>query len=87
MEQEHDTSGSSNAEKGHVLAGDVLRDALAIAIQSSPPASQSSPGSQMAKDASVVDWEGPDDPANPQNWPMWRKWSIIGVVSAVSFNV
>ncbi|KAI1120326.1 major facilitator superfamily domain-containing protein [Nemania abortiva] len=35
----------------------------------------------------IVDWEGPDDPANPLNWSPARKWFIIVVVSAVTFNI
>lgn len=29
-----------------------------------------------AKDPSLVEWDGPDDPENPQNMPRWRKWVI-----------
>ncbi|GAP83897.1 putative benomyl methotrexate resistance protein [Rosellinia necatrix] len=35
----------------------------------------------------VVDWEGPDDPANPLNWSSLRKTFIIVLVSAVTFNI
>ncbi|KAJ3578666.1 hypothetical protein NPX13_g1898 [Xylaria arbuscula] len=35
----------------------------------------------------IVDWEGPDDPANPLNWTSARKTFVIAVVSAVTFNV
>jgi hypothetical protein len=35
----------------------------------------------------IVDWEGPDDPANPLNWSSARKTFIIIIVSAVTFNI
>ncbi|KAI1428897.1 major facilitator superfamily domain-containing protein [Xylaria sp. FL1777] len=35
----------------------------------------------------IVDWEGPDDPANPLNWSSARKTFIIAVISAVTFNI
>ncbi|KAI0534773.1 major facilitator superfamily domain-containing protein [Xylaria digitata] len=35
----------------------------------------------------IVDWEGPDDPANPLNWSSARKTFIIAIVSAVTFNI
>lgn len=42
----------------------------------------------MVKDEPVyVDWDGPDDLENPQNWPLSRKWWLVGLVSAVTFNM
>ncbi|KAI1305438.1 major facilitator superfamily domain-containing protein [Xylaria venustula] len=35
----------------------------------------------------IVDWDGPDDPANPLNWSSARKIFIIMVVSAVTCDV
>lgn len=32
-------------------------------------------------DPNLVDWEGPDDPANPRNWSKARKMFIIALVS------
>ncbi len=37
------------------------------------------------QDPNVVDWDGPDDPANPLNWPAKKKWSIIAALGAVTF--
>lgn len=37
------------------------------------------------RDPNVVDWDGPDDPANPLNWPAKKKWSIIAALGAVTF--
>ncbi|KAJ5427413.1 MFS transporter [Penicillium cf. griseofulvum] len=33
------------------------------------------------KDPNVVDWDGPDDPANPLNWPASRKNIHVAIVS------
>lgn len=35
----------------------------------------------------VVDWDGPDDPANPMNWSPTRKWITIAIVSFSTLNV
>ncbi|KAI0503244.1 major facilitator superfamily domain-containing protein [Xylaria bambusicola] len=40
-----------------------------------------------SSDEVIVDWEGPDDPANPLNWSSTRKTFIITLVSAVTFNI
>ncbi|TFY69980.1 hypothetical protein EVJ58_g103 [Rhodofomes roseus] len=33
----------------------------------------------------VVDWDGPDDPANPRNWSTKKKWAAAATVSAFTF--
>lgn len=33
----------------------------------------------------IVDWDGPDDPANPVNWSPGLKWANVVVVSAITF--
>ncbi|OQD60461.1 hypothetical protein PENPOL_c023G02237 [Penicillium polonicum] len=33
------------------------------------------------KDPNVIDWDGPDDPANPLNWPASRKNIHVAIVS------
>ncbi|KAF8623256.1 hypothetical protein AX17_007502 [Amanita inopinata Kibby_2008] len=33
----------------------------------------------------VVDWDGPNDPANPKNWSYRRKWAATIVVSSFTF--
>ncbi|PNY28265.1 major facilitator superfamily transporter [Tolypocladium capitatum] len=38
-------------------------------------------------DPNVVDWDGPDDPANPQNWSHLWKWGNIVVLAVITFNV
>ncbi|EED15848.1 conserved hypothetical protein [Talaromyces stipitatus ATCC 10500] len=38
------------------------------------------------EDVNLVDWDGPDDPANPVNWSNMQKWTVIGLVSFNTFN-
>ncbi|RDB16631.1 Efflux pump vrtL [Hypsizygus marmoreus] len=38
-----------------------------------------------SNDAIIVDWDGPDDPANPKNWPYRQKWAATLVVSLFTF--
>ncbi|KAH7176770.1 major facilitator superfamily domain-containing protein [Dactylonectria macrodidyma] len=37
------------------------------------------------QDPNIVDWDGPDDPANPHNWSRARKGGTIALVSAITF--
>ena len=39
---------------------------------------------EAAKDPNLVDWDGPDDPANPMNWPSAKKVTAIGIVSLIT---
>lgn len=39
---------------------------------------------EAERDPNIVDWDGPDDPANPINWTATRKWTNIGVISAMT---
>ncbi|KAF2199808.1 MFS general substrate transporter [Delitschia confertaspora ATCC 74209] len=52
-----------------------------------PPTTSSStmePQTQDPVDPDIVDWDGPDDPANPQNWTERKKWSNIGILAIVT---
>ncbi|KAL6414012.1 hypothetical protein AUP68_03545 [Ilyonectria robusta] len=40
------------------------------------------PGPQ---DPNIVDWDGPDDPANPQNWSTGKKAMTVCLVSSITF--
>jgi hypothetical protein len=42
-------------------------------------------GETKAADPNIVDWDGPDDPANPMNWASRKKTTAIGIVSAITF--
>ncbi len=36
------------------------------------------------RDPNIVDWDGPDDPANPMNWSSRKKVAAIGIVSLIT---
>lgn len=36
-------------------------------------------------DPDVVDWDGPDDPANPKNWSSSKKWANVYVLAIITF--
>lgn len=40
---------------------------------------------QTPRDPNIVDWDGPDDPANPMNWSSKRKIIIVAIVSGLTF--
>lgn len=37
-----------------------------------------------AKDPSIVEWDGPDDPENPLNWSPRRKWANVITFSTIT---
>ena len=50
----------------------------------SPSAGEKSPANQndhAVADPNIVDWDGPDDPANPRNWSKRRKMLNVMLVS------
>ena len=40
---------------------------------------------QVGSDPNIVDWDGPDDPANPINWSEKLKWGNVAVISSITF--
>ena len=47
--------------------------------------SHDDPNNEKApKDPNVVDWDGPNDPANPLNWSSSKKLAAISIVSLVT---
>ncbi|KZF23887.1 putative MFS transporter [Xylona heveae TC161] len=55
------------------------RDTTEIGVGEGDEVSQTVP---EAKDPDVVDWDGPDDPANPRNWKRGTKLMHVLLVSA-----
>ena len=39
---------------------------------------------KTSPDPNIVDWDGPDDPANPMNWSSGKKVAAIGIVSLIT---
>lgn len=35
----------------------------------------------------IVEFDGPDDPANPKNWSKAKKWRITGAMGGMTFVV
>ncbi|OAL53262.1 MFS general substrate transporter [Pyrenochaeta sp. DS3sAY3a] len=88
--QGHDADGipedsySKDVEKGiashaHSTYTDerTLSDDPAVQVEGEEEANE-------PHDPNIVDWDGPDDPANPQNWPASKKWGIIAALGAVT---
>jgi multidrug resistance protein len=44
----------------------------------------SSTAEKAPRDPNIVDWDGPDDPANPMNWSSSKKVTAIGIVSLIT---
>lgn len=51
------------------------------------PKGEKSGGGEEERDPNVVDWDGPDDPANPMNWAPARKWTIAVCMGLMTFVV
>lgn len=44
-------------------------------------------GNETEKDdPNIVDWDGPDDPANPRNWSSFKRNSHVVMVSLFTLN-
>ena len=43
--------------------------------------------STATNDPNIVDWDGPDDPANPMNWSSTVKWTNIVILSLITLIV
>lgn len=39
---------------------------------------------EIEHDPNIVDWDGPDDPANPLNWSAKLKWGNIAILSIIT---
>ncbi|KZT02454.1 MFS polyamine transporter [Laetiporus sulphureus 93-53] len=48
-------------------------------------ASKAATNPENEPDILIVDWDGPDDPANPRNWSTRTKWAAAATVSAFTF--
>lgn len=42
---------------------------------------QNTPADDAVANPNIVDWDGPNDPANPRNWSKARKMLNVGLVS------
>ena len=66
----HDPEAADNREASTDADGDRNAFSSAGTIVDEP-----------SRDPNVVDWDGPDDPANPLNWPGSKKTLHVAIVS------
>ncbi|KAL7625171.1 MFS transporter fsa7 [Parahypoxylon ruwenzoriense] len=71
MSSEDDVRSESNIVKPGHPEGSKEHD----------PESGNTMADQQTQDPNVVDWDGPDDPANPMNWPRLKKVLHVAFVS------
>ena len=79
---------SYKLEDVHLAAGGDDRGYKLEDVEMGNPGGPQDPHSDtrsLFKGPNVVDWDGPDDPANPMNWPTAKKVAAIGVVSLITF--
>ncbi|KAI2621772.1 MFS general substrate transporter [Hypoxylon sp. NC1633] len=67
--------GAEDGLPGYVREQDVEKGAKQGENQ------EGSMDGQQDLDSNVVDWDGPNDPANPLNWPSLKRWLHITYVS------
>ncbi|KAK2464067.1 hypothetical protein APHAL10511_003897 [Amanita phalloides] len=53
--------------------------------QGLPSHSGSQGNPHPSSDELIVDWDGPEDPANPLNWTNKRKWAVTIIISSFAF--
>ncbi|CZR54884.1 related to multidrug resistant protein [Phialocephala subalpina] len=79
------SSGSSTHSKDTSQLDDV---AYKNDVESQPGHNSngvdSSTAEKAQRDPNIVDWDGPDDPANPMNWSSSKKVTAIGIVSLIT---
>lgn len=83
-EKSHDADIPS--EQRHYAAPGAEKEAnsAAISTHSDERTLESGTAIETEQDPNIVDWDGPEDPANPQNWPASRKWGLIAILGMVT---
>ncbi len=74
---------SADPEKGgkHDVSSDTSEHGERDIEKAGPTETTAEDPKDEPVDPNVVDWEGPNDPANPLNWTTNKKWSNIGILS------
>ncbi|KAA1477064.1 MFS polyamine transporter [Dentipellis sp. KUC8613] len=80
-------AGDKNPEAGRPSAEDTETAADQDLRRDSIAKERFVETSLTSKDSNIliVDWDGPDDPANPRNWTFRQKWGATAIVSAFTF--
>lgn len=81
---EKDSEAYQHGQDADTYAADSEKDAQSQVYTDERTLSADA-SAQEARDPDIVDWDGPDDPANPLNWPAKKKWSIVGALATVCF--
>lgn len=61
------------------------KDVEKEAVSGSSFSPTQSPAGEKQEDANIVDWDGPDDPANPTNWNTSKETTTIALASVITF--
>ena len=67
------------------LEKETVETDLEAGIRSSSSSKKEEDTQQAGSDPNIVDWDGPDDPANPMNWSEKLKWGNVAVISSITF--
>lgn len=83
----HSTSSTKNSASFDDSARDVEKQEALHHVQEKSGGGSIDGGnpSKDELDPNIVDWDGPDDPANPYNWTKGKKWLNGGFLSAMTF--
>ncbi|KAK8216527.1 major facilitator superfamily domain-containing protein [Phyllosticta capitalensis] len=57
-----------------------------IPLSELPSTKTQTPEPPRDRDSRIVDWEGPNDPANPYNWSVKKKWLITAISIVATFT-
>lgn len=77
-EKSHDADvASDHAHASSSLDAEKGVQSAALSATSDDRSLGGDPGMEAERDPDIVDWDGPDDPANPLNWPARQKWTLI----------
>ena len=80
------STGPELQEKKSAASSDNGKEVDLEAGQRSSSSSKKEPEVQQSeRDPNIVDWDGPEDPANPINWSEALKWGNVAVVSSITF--
>lgn len=78
---------SSYAESEHerdVEKGGTIHTSTSFTDEKQGDISENVAPIPSPEDENIVDWDGPDDPANPMNWTGRKKWANIAILSALT---
>ncbi|KAL2052844.1 hypothetical protein ABVK25_006783 [Lepraria finkii] len=67
------------------LEKETMETDLEVGTRSSSSSNKEEDTQQAGSDPNIVDWDGPDDPANPMNWSEKLKWGNVAVISSITF--